>query len=214
MEDEKIDVFDENLNKIGVMGRNEAHESGVWHKTFHCWVISGVNHGNVLFQKRGRHKKLFPNYLDITAAGHYITGEKPKDGIREILEELGIEVSFSELIPLGIKVDLAKVGKITNREFCDVFLLKKDMRPRDYSPDPEEVEGLVEMSIPDGLALFMGETNEVNVEGIEWDTDTKKWNDIKMDIKIDNIIPRIDPYYLKVFIMARNLLRGEKYLSI
>jgi isopentenyldiphosphate isomerase len=214
MSDEIIEVFDENLKKIGTARRDEAHKSGAWHRTFHCWVISGINGGKVLFQKRGRHKKLFPNYLDITAAGHYIAGEHPQDGVREILEELGIKVKFSELIPLGIKFDVAKVGEITNREFCDVFLLRRDMRPKDYVLNPEEVEGLVEMDLMDGLEMFMGNIKEVSVKGIEWDAEVKKWNDVSLSIGINSIIPRIDPYYLKVFIMARSFLQGEKYLSI
>ena len=214
MSDEIIEVFDENLNKIGTMPRNEAHESGAWHRTFHCWIVSSIDGGKVLFQKRGRHKKMFPDYLDITAAGHYIAGEHPQEGVREILEELGIKVQFSELIPLGIKFDVAKVGKIINREFCDVFLLRRDRRPRDYMPNPEEVEGLVEMDLMDGLGLFMGHIKEVCVKGIEWDMEMKKWNDVNMPVGVRAIIPRIDPYYLKVFIMARSLLRGERYLSI
>lgn len=214
MEEEFIDVFDENMTKVGVMDRNEAHAKGAWHKTFHCWIVSGLNDGNVLFQKRGRHKKLFPNYLDITAAGHYVSGEDAKDGLREILEELGLSVSFSDLIPLGKKFDIAKVGNIINREFCDVFLLRKDLKPDEFNPDPEEVEGLVAMDIDSGLALFKGEVGKAKVEGIEWDMEKKVWNMITMDIGTDTIIPRIDPYYYKIFIMAKGLLNGEKYLSI
>ncbi|MFA4910674.1 MAG: NUDIX domain-containing protein [Desulfobacteria bacterium] len=214
MSDEIIEVYDENMNKIGKMRRDEAHESGAWHRTFHCWIVSGIEEGKVLFQKRGQHKKMFPNYLDITAAGHYVAGEGPQEGIREIFEELGIEVQFSELVPLGIKFDIAKVGKIINREFCDVFLLRKDLRPKEFLLNPDEVEGLVEMNLMNGLALFNDEVKDVSVKGIEWDAEMKRWNDISMTVGVTNIIPRIDPYYFKVFIMAGRLLRREKYLSI
>jgi isopentenyldiphosphate isomerase len=168
----------------------------------------------VLFQKRGRDKKLFPNALDITAAGHYSAGEKPEDGTREILEELGLAVKFSELISLGVKFDIAKIGAVTNREFCDVYLLKRPEDPSDYKMDPNEVEGLVQIAIHEGLKLFSGEQEKVFASGVEWNSQEKRWVPIEIQVMTKDVIPRIDPYYLKVFIMAQRLLSGEKYLSI
>jgi len=168
----------------------------------------------VLFQKRGRDKKLFPNALDISAAGHYSAGEKPQDGVREILEELGLAINFSELIPLGVKFDVAKIGDVVNREFCDVYLLRRSEAPSEYKMDSNEVEGLVQMDIAEGLSLFSGERASAHVQGVEWDAQTEKWNAIEMDVQTKDVIPRIDPYHLKIFIMAQRLLNGEKYLSV
>jgi isopentenyldiphosphate isomerase len=209
-----LDIYDENMVKIGVMDREKVHRTGAWHRTFHCWVLSGLGEGTVLLQKRGPKKELFPNYLDITAAGHYVSGEKPADGIREVIEELGIAVQFRELVSLGIKFDIAKVNEIVNREFCDVFLLRKDLAPRDFRPNADEVEGLVEIDIQDGLDFFAGKKQRVEARGIEYRHDTQSWEEVALDIDKSSIIPRIDPYYYKIFIMAKGLLRGERYLSI
>jgi isopentenyldiphosphate isomerase len=214
MTEEMLDAYDENLKKIGVMSRGAVHTLGAWHRTFHCWIVSGAEGGKVLFQKRGPQKVLFPNFLDITAAGHLESGERPEDGVREVLEELGVKVDYSDLVYLGIKFDIAKQNNITNREFCDVYLLRKDTPPENYQPNVDEVEGLVEMSISDGLALFSSEITEAKVSGIEWNKETKKWERIQMNIQMDKAIPRIDSYYLKVFMMARKLLNGERPLTI
>ena len=214
MADEMIDIYDENLQRLGTVPRNQAHESGSWHRSIHCWIIRPDRAGYVLFQKRGREKKLFPNTLDITAAGHYTAGETPEQGVREILEELGLDIPFADLVPLGIKFDIAKIGAVTNREFCDVYLLRRPEKPEDYTLDPSEVEGLVQISIRDGLHLFSGEAKAVDATGVEWQSDSKSWKQITLPVTRESFIPRIDQYYLKVFILGRNLLQGERYLAI
>jgi isopentenyldiphosphate isomerase len=214
MEEELIDIYDENLRKIGVMSRSEAHRTGAWHRSIHCWIVRPVGKGYVLFQKRGSGKKLFPNLLDITAAGHYKSGETVENGIREIAEELGLDVEFDDLIPMGIKIDVAKVNNIINREFCDVFLMKRKDAPAQYNINPMEVEGLVQMRIDDGIRLFSGEEAEVMVKGVEWSKDAKSWKPVRMKVSVKDFVPRVDPYYYKVFIMARLYMRGEKYISI
>jgi len=214
MANELIDIYDDNMRPIGTMMRNEAEASGNWHKSIHCWVVRPADGGYVLFQKRGRDKKLFPNTLDITAAGHYKAGETKENGVREILEELGIDIPFNSLLPLGVKHDVAAIGNVVNREFCDVYLLKRDEHPADYRLDPSEVEGLVEIKIDEGLRLFSGENKFARATGVEWNKRMETWNTVEMDVTTESTIPRVDAYYLKIFIMAKLMLKGERYLSI
>lgn len=211
---EVIDIYDENLNPLGSVSRDEAHQNGQWHRTIHAWIVRPTQKGYVLFQKRGKHKKLFPDVLDITAAGHYMTGETYKEGVREITEEIGLHVTEHDLISLGIKMDVAKVGNVTNREFCDVFLLSREEAPNEYKIDETEVEGLVQIKIQDGLDLFSGRKQEVWAEGVEWSKELNSWQQIKIKVSKEKFIPRIDPYYYKIFIIAKAFLRGQKDLSI
>lgn len=37
--DERFDVFDRERNWLGTATRREVHEQGLWHQTFHCWVV-------------------------------------------------------------------------------------------------------------------------------------------------------------------------------
>jgi isopentenyldiphosphate isomerase len=214
MSQESIDIYNDNMQYLGVMTRSEAETTGQWHKSIHCWVVRPADDGYVLFQKRGRDKTVFPNALDITAAGHYKAGEKKEDGVREIVEELGVPVAFHQLIPLGVKQDVGRLGPITNREFCDVYLLLRNELPKEYHLDYREVEGLVEIPISVGLSLFSDERSDATASGVEWNRENNKWDSISMRVTLKEFIPRIDPYYKKIFIMARLLLRGERYLSI
>jgi isopentenyldiphosphate isomerase len=103
MESELIKRFDEHGNQAGVATREEIHKMGYWHETFHCWFIGreeGIDY--IYFQIRSGTKKDYSNLLDITAAGHLLAHETIYDGIREVKEEIGIDVSFNELVPLGV----------------------------------------------------------------------------------------------------------------
>ncbi|MBZ0275880.1 MAG: NUDIX domain-containing protein, partial [Anaerolineae bacterium] len=93
---EILDIYDEQLNKIGTKERGAIHRDGDWHKVFHCWVAYRDESGRdfVVLQRRGPDTEVFPNLLDISAAGHYQAGETVRDGVREVREELGITVQF------------------------------------------------------------------------------------------------------------------------
>lgn len=214
MADELVDVYNENLELLGTAMKSETHRKGLWHRAIHCWIVRDQSPGYVLFQKRGRDKTVYPNTLDISAAGHYRSGETASDGVREIIEELGLDVSFQRLVPLGIKIDVGLAGTHIVHEFCDVFLLEESREPRDYEVNHDEVEGLVEIAIPDGLAMFAGDRSEVNAKGIEYDRSSQRWLDISMPVATESLIPRVDSYYYKIFIMAERLLRGERHLAI
>ena len=211
---EIIDIYDENMKLIGKKERRQAHKDGDWHKAFHCWIVYR-NKDKIDFmvvQRRGPDKDLFPNALDITAAGHYESGETINDGIREVKEELGIDVSYNDLVPLGVKFDVAKVGDIINREFDDVFLLDYDKDISDYKFQLEEVAGLAVFNIDDALEMYAGERKSIKVRTImahqTSDGYVRKEEDI--DITPDDFIPRIDEYVQKVLVIAKRYLNGER----
>lgn len=215
MADELVDIFDENYQNIGKVMKSEARKHGYWVHSFHCWIVRRTTNGGFLqFQKRSADKSLFPNYLDISAAGHLRTGEAIEDGVREIEEEIGLKVNYKDLIPLGIKFDLAKLASIINRQFCHVFLLESSLRPEQYNFDLNEVEGMVEISIQDGLDLFSGKVQSVEAYGIEYDKNRKQWHLVKLTVTKNGFIPRVDSYYYKMFILAKRYLLGEEHLVI
>ncbi|WP_332310344.1 hypothetical protein [Metabacillus litoralis] len=121
MENELLKIFDDDRNQIGIASREDVHKFGYWHEAFHCWFISKVRDTYYLYlQLRSATKKDYPNLLDITAAGHLLANETVQDGVREIKEEVGIYISFHELIPLGI-IDYC----VIKEDFIDKELAKR-----------------------------------------------------------------------------------------
>ncbi|WP_453989811.1 NUDIX hydrolase [Bacillus nitroreducens] len=123
METEQLRIFDENKNHIGIASREDVHRLGYWHEVFHCWFICEEEGTYKLYlQLRSKNKKDYPNLLDITAAGHLLANERVEDGIREIEEEIGIDLSFQDLIPLGV-VDYTVIREnFIDKEIAHVFL--------------------------------------------------------------------------------------------
>lgn len=212
-ESEILDVFDDNMRLIGTASRREVHQKGYWHQSFHCWILSRRHGDALLFQRRGPDKKVYPNTLDITAAGHLLAGETVSQGVRELNEELGLNARIEDLTHLGVRCDVAVIGSVTNREFCHTFFLE-DSRPlREYNLQSDEVAGLVMMRISDGLRLFGGEAHRITVTGVQVDADGIK-RDIELQVGIGDIIPRLDRYYLKILIMAERYFAGSRYLGV
>lgn len=212
---EYLDIYDESLSPIGKVSKAEAHETGAWHKSIHCWIVRKDSTGEyVVFQKRSSTKKSFPNFLDISAAGHYQSGEKVEDGVREIVEELGVNVEYKELIYLGIKFDIYKRSGFFNREFCETFLYRDDRKLIEYPIDCVEVTGLAQVKIQDGLNLFSGKVNAIDVDAVEYSANDNSIHEIKIPITRELFIDRIDPYYGKIFMIAKSYFSGERELFI
>jgi isopentenyldiphosphate isomerase len=141
-EDELLDVLRRDGTSTGVRKPREAvHRDGDWHAAFHLWVVQP---GGVLLQRRGAGKRAWPGRLDATAAGHLTAGETVADGLREVREELGLELTMDALTPLGVHVVDEQHGGRRNRERQHVFALA-DARPLDHWTEFEraEIDGLV-----------------------------------------------------------------------
>jgi isopentenyldiphosphate isomerase len=213
-DEELVDIYDERLRKIGTESRYEAHAKGDWHLNFHCWIVSRRQGGTLLFQVRSERKPTFPGKLDSTVGGHYKTNETLRGVVREAEEELGVEVSVRELVPLGRRVDITSVGGMPKREIASVFLIIRDMPLERYRPDPAEVEGLVEIPIRDGLELFSSEVRGLKAKGLRWDQRSGRSIEVTRTLTHGSFVPKVDSYYLTLFIMAERYLVGERYLSI
>lgn len=210
---EILDIYDAKMNHIGTAEREEVHKLGYWHQTFHCWIVRREKEKNfVLFQIRDKKKSVAPNKLDITAAGHLKAGETKESGFRELEEELGIIVNFEHLHYLGIRITASENSNQINKEFAHVYMLHNDMPINQYILQEEEVAGLVQIDVCDGLRLCAHEVKRVpctiykpvkNGVNIEQST-----------VEFGQFIPRIDSYYYKVFIMAERYFEGNGYLSI
>lgn len=93
---ELLDIVDENNNLIGIQEDKEIiHKKGLWHRESAIWIMN--ESGKMLLQKRAESKKQNPNKWALTA-GHVDAGEEPIDTmIREIQEELGINIEKEKI---------------------------------------------------------------------------------------------------------------------
>jgi isopentenyldiphosphate isomerase len=212
-DDELVDVYDDSLKKVGVATRDEAHRKGYWHLNLHCWIVTKRKGGAVLFQVRSEDKSAFSGLLDSTVGGHYKAGEQLEDVAREIKEEIGIAPDVKKLVPLGSRVDVSGYDGLSKREIAEVFFISDDRPLRAFKVDPLEVRALVEVRIWDGLRLFSGRAKKIKAEGVEWDR-VGKATGTKMEVTRRSFVPKMDSYYMTLFIMAMRLLKGDRYLSI
>ena len=205
---EFFDIFDEALNHIGVKPREEVHRDGDWHQVFHCWVIgreaSGGNY--VILQQRALNKD-YPGKIDISAAGHLEAGESVQEGVREIEEELGLRVDYDDLVPLGIRIGIMKVGDMIDNQICHVFLYECDQALESYRFPTDEIIGLLKLRIDDGIRLFAGEVESAKAVAVGLDAR-------EIVLTIEDFISSMDNYKLKVLILALRYFAGEKHLLI
>ncbi|MBC1936984.1 NUDIX domain-containing protein [Listeria grandensis] len=155
---EKLKIFNLEHQQIGTASRDDVHHKGLWHETFHCWFVS-EDLTRIFIQYRSEKKRDF--------AGHLTEDETVLDGIREVKEELGVEVAANELISLGV-IDTSYVSPgFVDREFCHVFLYKFAGNLADFRLQEEEVGGMVTADLQAFRTFFKGESDGLRVEGFK-----------------------------------------------
>lgn len=146
--EELLDAFDDQGRHLGAVGRTDVHRRGLWHQVAHILLVADRPAGPVaILQRRSRSKRTFAGLVDLSATGHLTAGEHPRDGIRELREELGIDVDRAELYALGVRRLVDSTPEGINRELAHVFLARSDEPLATYRPAPDEVEGVIEVSI-------------------------------------------------------------------
>lgn len=210
---ELFDVLDCTGRKTGGrIGRDEAHAAGVWHGAFHCLMIyPGEGRGHALFQKRSRDKKIAPGLYDVSVGGHYAAGEDAETaGPREIREELGIDIPFRSLVPVGRRVFVyCFTPGLVEYEFQDVFLLPLPAPPGQLVLQQDEVDSVLDLTVDDAIDLFAGSAGAARGRATALSGRTGLVSVVAADF-----VPSIDRYYLKLLLLAKRYFLGERILAI
>jgi isopentenyldiphosphate isomerase len=213
MREEQFDVLDCTGRKTGtVIGREAAHASGAWHGAFHCLIIwRREGRGFALFQKRSAAKRIAPGKFDVSVGGHYAAGEDAVTaGPREIREELGLDVQFADLFPVGRRVFVSSFTPGTKEyEIQDVFLLPRQIGAEELVLQREELEGAVFLDVEEGIALLSGKMAEIGTALLRPDGNSKTTT-----LSSGDFVPCQDNYYLKMLLLARRYLEGERELLV
>ena len=184
---EQLKVFDENYTYVKDEGRDAIHREGLWHETFHCWL---VDEQFVYIQKRSAVKKDFPNLFDITAAGHILATETIEEGVREVEEELGIAVDFSKLHAKGVVRDRIELPDFHDYEYANVFLYESTFLPSDFSLQREEVESVHIVKREDFVQLSLNKIKTV--------TCTNIFDATSVEIGLIDFVPHEHTYFKEI----------------
>ncbi|TFE02266.1 NUDIX hydrolase [Jeotgalibacillus salarius] len=193
MESERLKIFNEKHQYIGEKARSEVHEKGYWHETFHCWL---VENNSLYFQLRSEDKKDYPGLLDITAAGHLLAKETVRDGVREMQEEIGIQVPFEQLQSLGVIECVAEREGFIDKEFAHTFLLKSKFNENDFDLEDEEVTGIVKADLEAFRRLCSGQLDEINIQGFKIRDGSKV--QVDESVGLESFVPHKAAFYLTV----------------
>ncbi|RXT05766.1 NUDIX domain-containing protein [Ammoniphilus sp. CFH 90114] len=199
MEQEILDIYDEHLNHMGTAPREDVHKRGLWHSTFHCWVVLRVGGRlHILFQRRSENKEIYPNLLSVTAAGHLFAGENPRDGARELEEELGIKIRTEDLIPLGSMKEILHFGRFYDKAIYHIFLYESEVPIEQYQLQVEEVKAILQLELDQVIALFQGERRTVRAKGFGVDAQGNR-TELMQVVSKQDFVPHETSYYLWVF---------------
>ncbi|MGZ9586839.1 NUDIX hydrolase [Paenibacillus marinisediminis] len=198
---EIFDIYDRQLNGIGTANRSDVHRLGLWHQTFHCWVINEYNgEQQLLFQLRHPSKDTFPSLLDISCAGHLQSGETVEDGVRELEEELGLQVNFGQLMSCGMYLEESELPNSgMDREFSHVYALRCNKPLQEYKVQLEEVSGLYWISIKDAHVLMEDGDQIIPAYGFCIDERGCYSDHHVIHVQQDQFVPHPPGYYRQLF---------------
>ena len=137
---EYFDVLNEQGEFTGeIESRDVCHEKGLWHRAIGAFIFN--EKGEVLLQKRSQSKKLWPGLWDMTIGGHVLAGEFGEQAlIREVKEELGIEVKENEVRFLACSTSTNLKGNIINNHYGECFIITKQIDIEQVKLQKDEVE--------------------------------------------------------------------------
>ncbi|MEL6983404.1 MAG: NUDIX domain-containing protein [Actinomycetota bacterium] len=209
LEPELLAVVSPTGTPLGRGARRDVHRDGLWHAVFHCLIVRPGEPARVVLQRRDRSKPTFPGLLDLSATGHLRDGEGPRDGVREIREELGIDVAPQDLTPVGVRLLADDTAEGRNRERVHLFFVSDD-RPLDaYQPGPDEVESLVEAPVAGLLALAGGQREPITAT--EWRPGQPPQT---VEVRASDLVDAIDGYWTVVLVMAARFAAGQHPIGI
>ncbi|WP_173917830.1 NUDIX domain-containing protein [Halobacillus sp. Marseille-Q1614] len=163
---EKLKIFSDWMTPVGEKDRDEVHRDGDWHESFHCWFYRHDKDETFLyFQKRSDTKKEFPCLYDITAAGHIqCTEGRVEGGLREISEELGLQLSEKDIDYHGFYKEELRVKTLKDREICHIYLYAYD-EAKTLTMN-EEVTDVVRVNLEEFLSMISKNGKFVTAESL------------------------------------------------
>lgn len=127
MEEEKVVLVDLQDQKLGTMGKMEAHEKAVLHRAFSIFILN--SNQELLMQQRAFGKYHSPGLWTNTCCSHQREGESNLEaGNRRMMEEMGMTVPLQELFTFIYKASFD--NGLTEHELDHVMVGFTDKDPK------------------------------------------------------------------------------------
>lgn len=127
---EMLDVYDINGNKTGeVVERYHHKKDGAYYLCIHAYIVTRDN--KYIIQRRSMSKKYFPGIWDITCGAADSGEDSYTAAIREVREELGLDLNGYEYSLIGRSVYFDCLN--------DIYFFYTDYTVEDCVIDVEEV---------------------------------------------------------------------------
>ncbi|TDL94302.1 hypothetical protein ERX27_09330 [Macrococcus brunensis] len=143
---ERLNIYYKNRKFKGTSERSHVHQWGEWHETFQCIFTQG---DDIFLQKRSMHVKDYKGMVDVTVGGHLLSTETVEDGVREIEEEMGLNVSFERLIFLCTIPEELTTPEMIDKEFINIYTLEILAEELKKIKHDAEVEALIKVNKKD-----------------------------------------------------------------
>lgn len=141
--DELIDILNSEGQPTGKTAlKSEAHRMGWFHPTIHVWFYT--QNGQLLIQQRAKNKDTHPLLWDVSVAGHIGAGEEIENSaVREVYEEIGLQIEKKELQKIGIFKSAHRHSEnLIDCEFHHTFLCQLKVPFENLQKQESEVEDL------------------------------------------------------------------------
>jgi len=121
---ELLILVNENDDIYGYETKKKCHQGdGLLHRAFSIFIFN--NQKQLLIQKRGLKKPLWPSYWSNSVCSHPRKGETYEEAtVRRLREELGIETQLDFLFKFTYQVRFKHIG--SEYELCSVYIGKTD----------------------------------------------------------------------------------------
>ena len=157
---ELLRVVDKNGNFTGeIFDREYIHDNNLLHNEVSVFILN--SNKEILLQKRSMTKKFNPGKWGL-CAGHVSYDETLEDAaLREIKEEIGLDIGLGDLNPIGDKLVLLydKGAHITYH-----YYIKVDKSSDDFIIQKEELSEVKWFLIDDVLKMIKSKDNSITLK--------------------------------------------------
>ena len=208
--EEKVDILKPPaFEKSGITKTlSKAWDDEDWIGTFNLWILQSVPVPSIVYQQRSPLSAWAPGKLDVTAGGHYSSGETIKDGLREVREELNINYDFKELTYLGRKIHVSPDVKGRERHnVVDIFFTTDNNSIETYRLQEKEVYAVCTCPISELIKTHTSDNYSFKVQGIKFDSQK-----FIINVNKESFPYNWDNYHFKIALLAERFLKGEANL--